>query len=333
MSESFYAEFIQGLPVAVFRTTLEGRLLFGNRALARMLGLETFSELRHYPVFELYSDNEDRTALFEAVAKTGRVEGHRIFLVRKDGRPVCCHVTAKGVFDGEGRLTCLDGVLREIIRESPEGEEKVGAKAMVNAITDFIILLGEKGEILNINRAGAELLEFRRDDLIGRSIFDFVLPLYKELFSMLLTIVTQTGREEGVLTVMNRKGVDFHLEFLATLIENKGELNPIQIIARDVTRRIKKQKKRLNEEKFSGVIEMAGGVAHRLNQPLTIIGNTVQEVLSHLEKDHENYPKMMRIREQLGRLNEITKKIGRIRKYEAMDYVAGVKIVDIDKAS
>lgn len=333
MSESFCAEFIQGLPVAVFRTTLDGRLVFGNRALAGMLGLATFSELEHYPVFELYSDSEDRVALFDAVAKTGRVEGHRIFLMRKDGRPVCCDVTAKGVYDAEGRLTGLDGVLREIIREGQGGEEEAGAKTMVNALTDAILLVGEKGEILNINRAGAELLEFRRDELIGRSIFDFVVPLYKELFSILLTIVTQTGREEGVLTVMNRKGVDFHLEFLATLIENKGGLNPIQIIARDVTRRIKKQKKRLNEEKFSGVVEMAGGVAHRLNQPLTIIGNTVQEVLSHLEPDHEDYPKMMRIREQIGRLNDIAKKIGRIRKYEAMDYVAGVKIVDIDKAS
>jgi hypothetical protein len=32
-------------------------------------------------------------------------------------------------------------------------------------------------------------------------------------------------------------------------------------------------------------------------------------------------------------MNEITEKIGNIKKYEAMEYVAGIKIVDIDKAS
>ncbi len=32
-------------------------------------------------------------------------------------------------------------------------------------------------------------------------------------------------------------------------------------------------------------------------------------------------------------MNEIAKKISNIKKYKAMDYVAGVKIVDIDKAS
>ena len=30
---------------------------------------------------------------------------------------------------------------------------------------------------------------------------------------------------------------------------------------------------------------------------------------------------------------QIAKKIGAIKKYEAMEYVAGIKIVDIDKAS
>jgi hypothetical protein len=36
---------------------------------------------------------------------------------------------------------------------------------------------------------------------------------------------------------------------------------------------------------------------------------------------------------QIHKLNDITKKVGNIKKYEAVDYVAGVKIVDIDKAS
>jgi hypothetical protein len=32
-------------------------------------------------------------------------------------------------------------------------------------------------------------------------------------------------------------------------------------------------------------------------------------------------------------MNDITEKIGNIRKYVAMDYVAGVKIVDIERAA
>jgi len=35
----------------------------------------------------------------------------------------------------------------------------------------------------------------------------------------------------------------------------------------------------------------------------------------------------------IGKLNVLSKKIGKIKKYEAIDYVAGVKIVGIEKAS
>jgi len=39
------------------------------------------------------------------------------------------------------------------------------------------------------------------------------------------------------------------------------------------------------------------------------------------------------VQEQIEKMNMITQKIGSIKKYKAMEYVAGVKIVDIDKAS
>ena len=78
---------------------------------------------------------------------------------------------------------------------------------------------------------------------------------------------------------------------------------------------------------------MAGGVAHRFNQPLTIVTNIINEVLSTLSPSDASYQKILRAHDQIKRMNDITHKIGNIKKYEAVDYVAGVKIVDIDKAS
>jgi hypothetical protein len=59
----------------------------------------------------------------------------------------------------------------------------------------------------------------------------------------------------------------------------------------------------------------------------------INEILSELERDGNLYPKVQKVYDQLQKLNEIAQKIGNIKKYEAMDYVAGVKIVDIDKSS
>ena len=78
---------------------------------------------------------------------------------------------------------------------------------------------------------------------------------------------------------------------------------------------------------------MAGGVAHRLNQPLTIINNQINEIMSEIKQDKRLHDQIVKIQNQIKKLNDITDKLGRIKKYEAMDYVAGIKIVDIEKSS
>jgi hypothetical protein len=42
---------------------------------------------------------------------------------------------------------------------------------------------------------------------------------------------------------------------------------------------------------------------------------------------------MVKIHNQIKKMNDITDKLSRIKKYEAMDYVAGIRIVDIEKSS
>ena len=92
-------------------------------------------------------------------------------------------------------------------------------------------------------------------------------------------------------------------------------------------------KKSNNEEKLQGELEMAGGVAHRLNQPLTIAANLLGELLQNADPKDDFYEKLRMVQNQIGRMTEITQEIGKIKKYAAMEYVAGVKIVDIDRAS
>ena len=100
-----------------------------------------------------------------------------------------------------------------------------------------------------------------------------------------------------------------------------------------MTERSKYQKEQLSKEKFIGVLEMAGGVAHKLNQPLMIMRNTLNEVLAGMSFKDPNYEKVLKIDQQGERISAIAKKVGNIKKYEPMDYVAGIKIVDIDKTS
>ena len=215
-------EFIDLLPLAVYRTTIEGELLFCNRALARILGLHHKRELVGCRVIDFYHKINDRVEFVKAVMDSGYVEGTCLRLKKSDGSSIQCEVTVNGVSGEDGDLMFLDGTLK-VVSEKIKGND-----------------MAAQGE---------------------------------------------------------------------------------------------HQKEILTRERFQGVLEMAGGVAHRLNQPLTIINNLLNEALLNWKTDERNYQKILKVHSQVTNLNEIAKKIRGIKKYEAMDYVGGIKIVDIDKAS
>ncbi len=93
------------------------------------------------------------------------------------------------------------------------------------------------------------------------------------------------------------------------------------------------RKKVEKQSLLKGVVEMAGATAHELNQPLAAILMTSQFLMSQLRADHPNYKQLKRIENQTQRMAEIIKKITFITRYEVKEYIDGIKIVDIEKAS
>lgn len=332
-SVRWYAEFLDNIPLAIYRTTLEGKLVFCNKAFAQLFGFAAVEELIGYPVVQLYRNQKDRGLFVETIIRGGRVEDFPLSLMKRDRTPLWCGVTAEVVFDEDGMAVFLDGVIRDITEAIKEKEALGHFDVTGTSSKDFVLLLNLQGDLLDIDQACADLLGFHKEELMGRPLFELIVPQGRYLFPLFLSDVLQSGQEEGILTLLDRNGMRHFLGFHAFLVKDRDKAHKIKLIAHDAIERMKYQKHRLSKEKFLGVMEMAGGVAHKLNQPLTIIGNLLNEILPDLSPHDQNYENIVKIDNQIKKLNEIARKIGAIKKYEAMEYVAGVKIVDIDKAS
>lgn len=333
LSDRKYVEFVDTLPVAIYRTTIEGKIVFCNRLFSDMLGFESTEELTDYPDIKLYNNLKDRGYLISSALMLGRVVDLPVCFVKKDGAPIWCSVTAKTVFDDEETALFLDAVIREISGEIDDKQDGSKLDAIVDSMNDIIIIFALSGEIIDINKAGAQMLGYVRDEVIGKPLVDYVVKNQRELFILFLSDILKIGKYEGILSVIDGDGAVHHLEFNAFLVKKNGKAQQIKGVARDITEKIRQQKERSLREKFQGVQEMAGGVAHKLNQPLTVMSNLLNEVLNNMPKESKNHQKLEKVHKQLEKLNEITKKIAGVKKYEVIDYVAGVKIVDIDKAS
>ena len=328
-----YAEFFDGIPAAIFRTTLEGKIVYCNKAYANIFGFDSANELIDSPVIDLYRNKKDRGIFIHSLLQRGRLSDLPIAFQMNDGTPIMCAVSAKAVLDDDEMVVHLDGYVREITGQIEVAEDIVRMDGRADDLKHAVIVIDLHGGLIDINRAGAQLMGFSREEMLGQPVSGFFAPGDREFFFIFLADIIKIGRNETILAVTDRGAKKRHLDWHAYLVRNDSQPHHIKCIARDVSDIVNRQKERSNDEKFQGVLEMAGGVAHSLNQPLTIINNLLNEILSELDRDGSIFPKVQKVYDQTKKMNEIAQKIGNIKKYEAMDYVAGVKIVDIDKAS
>lgn len=87
-----------------------------------------------------------------------------------------------------------------------------------------------------------------------------------------------------------------------------------------------------NKERLTGALEMAGGICHELNQPLQAAEGFSQLLLMKISEDNPLYDTVTKIKQQVERMGEITRKLMWIDKYETKSYLQE-QIIDIDKAS
>jgi len=88
------------------------------------------------------------------------------------------------------------------------------------------------------------------------------------------------------------------------------------------------------QEKLRGVIEMAGGVCHELNQPLQVVSGYAEMLIMDLPEDDPNREALIFIKDGVDRIGNLTRKMMSIATYKSKDYWGDtLKIVDIEGSS
>jgi two-component system, cell cycle sensor histidine kinase and response regulator CckA len=325
------AEFLDGFPAALFRSTLEGTIVYCNRCFAGLFGYDSVKALIGSPEMALYRNMKDRGYLVDCLLQQGRLYDIPIGFRKRDGSALSCAVTVRGVFD-DGMMVHVDGLLRDITTEIVYSQAPPPLDEGFDQLDDLLISVSLHGDIFDVNKAAGELLGVTKTQAPGKPLFQFFEPEDRQLLLVFFADVHKLGRGVTILTVRDPQGRSRHLEWRAYLWNDGGRPHHVKLFGRDITGMVERQNRRVHGEKLQGALEMAGGVAHHLNQPLTIVDNLLNEMLADASMEGPCFDRMLQVQQQVSRMIAITRKIAAIKRYESMDYVAGVKIVDIEKS-
>jgi PAS domain S-box-containing protein len=159
---------------------------------------------------------------------------------------------------------------------------------VVQASGDAIVLTSPEGVVLAWNPGAERLFGFTADEARGESVRDLVLPREREHEYARAVDQVRTSGELHFETVLSHKDghlLDVSLN-LTPHIEAPGELVAISSIIRDVTERRQVEKQMRQAEKLQSVGTLAGGVAHEVNNQMTVVLGYGHFVLQALGPEH-----------------------------------------------
>ncbi len=111
--EERYRTLVEHLPVGVYRTTPEGRIIEANATLARMLGVPDPAALLRFNVKDFYVRQKDHDDFIRKLAKKGR-HFSEYELRRASGRKFWVRDYCQYVESADGRAKFYDGILVDI---------------------------------------------------------------------------------------------------------------------------------------------------------------------------------------------------------------------------
>lgn len=339
-SEEKYRTLQENLPLGIYRSTPQGKILAVNQAFVSILGYKSRFEVLSLSSFDFYLEQKYREELMARLEKEGAITNFEAQLLRNDGTALWASISVKAVKDEEGTILHLDGIVEDI-RERKKVEQALiesEAKYRILAETaqDIILMHDLEGKLIYTNQAGLNCLKYSREEIEGKSVIDFVAPEDREevIKRQKLRLKGNTELLLYNINLIDSEGRYIPFEVSTSVVKEKGKPVMCLVFGRDLSAR-KKLEDQLNQsQRMESIGTLAGGIAHDFNNLITIINGLSEISLRRLENDHPIYRDLRSIFAAGKKAEELTRKLLAFsRKQIIHPKITDINIViaDLDK--
>jgi len=166
-----------------YETTLAGKLLEISPSIERITKYHREDVLGRY-VTDLYVQPAERDAFLALLLAKGQVDSYDITLRNADGAPLMTAVSAKILYDSEGKPVKIVGSIRDVTRRRAAEEalrESEGLFRALAASTSSAIMVHQDGKFVYANPAAESLSGYTSEEFLRMSFWETVHPDFREL--------------------------------------------------------------------------------------------------------------------------------------------------------
>jgi len=333
-----YQALIEQIPAVTYVTALEGsgNRLYVSPQIETMLGFSSAEWLTEPDLWVQRLHPDDRQRVLTAVYSS--CKNHTLFrseyrLLAHDGHIVWVRDEAVVVRDEAGRPSFLQGVMlemsdllqaREALRKSEEKFRTLFERTAVG-----IALIDIEGRLMECNPALQEMLGYRKEEILTRYFSELThmedktvdLDFYKKLLSGKqdhYQVEKRCIRKDGGV-VWGRVNVSLvrdaggNPQYTIHMVENINEWKQLET-------------QFLQSQKMETVGRLAGGIAHDLNNLLTVLSGYSQLSLLELKEDDPLKGNLQEIKSATERAAQLTRQLLVFSRRQGLD----MKVLDLN---
>lgn len=301
--------------------------MFVNATLVEMLGYSRQELVENKFTSLIHRDDLAGCQELLETLQEVKDEHQEIRLLKRDGSWLYVMLTASPIFDGAGERVGLVLGVRDITERKRVREELLRErefeKSLVETAQAIILMLDPEGRIVRFNPFMEEISGYRLEEVAGKDWFTTFLPEREhkrigDVFDEALQDVKTRGTINPIIT---KDGRERMIEWSNTrLFDPEGEIIGVLAVGKDITEHFEAdqalkeyserleqmveertrdlgevQERLLRQQKLAALGQMAGGVAHELRNPLSVISNAVYYLKSNLMRADEKVGEYLNI--------------------------------------
>jgi PAS domain S-box-containing protein len=272
-SRARFRDLAKLLPLAVWETDERGFLTYTNDETMRTYGYSPDDTIPIRYLQNLVPEDRDRAAQnVERIMKGEALGGIEYTAVRKDGSTFPARIYASAILKngiGVGIRGITVNITGQKTAEKRLEQAAQDWRVTFDSLTDMVCILDSDFKITRLNRAFANVLGREPRDLLGTTCYEMLHKVCPH---------TDCPHQKTLLTSRPARA-EFYEPFLKTYIEvstspifnNEGKVHSSVHIIRDISEQKQMEQQLMLTDRLASVGELASGVAHELNNPLTSV--------------------------------------------------------------
>ena len=251
-------------------------------------------------------------------------------IIARDGTIKWVWEKGRGVFNSDGSLICLEGLINDISERKRMEAERERLIAAIEQAGEVIFLTDRDGEIIYVNPAFEPVTGYTKEEAIGRNPRMLKSGKQDQAFYQNLWDTIKAGKTWKGRMVNRRKDGSLYTEetTISPVLDGSGRLLNYVAVKKDITAQLEMEEQFQQAQKMESIGRLAGGVAHDFNNMLGVIIGQAELALDEPGIDEKLKAGLNEIRKAAERSANLTRQLLAFARKQAI----APRVIDLNQA-